>query len=221
MVENLAVRTLLRQVEEMNSEHLNIYLRPEFARRLYSLAYIQQDFMFLKHSAQNLLKRLREPQEDGEKAHLEADKDAQWYGLITMYGRCFTKNWDKNERLDIDIFMDNDNLIKIHERIMMLRDKFVAHRDASPFENAVVVVTVKENQNAKPDTYFNIRSARTTPDYEEISSYMPLFNYLEKEVAKLIIAAKSELAQKLNTLDLAYLEQNVIKNLRAGWNDGL
>ncbi|WP_188937429.1 hypothetical protein [Dyadobacter endophyticus] len=217
MIENPAIRTLLRQVEESNSQHLNIYLDPEHARKLYSLAYIQADFMFLRYAARDLMKKLEEPREDGEKEYVESQNDSQWYGLITMYGRCFTKNWDKNERLDKSIFANKPELLVLHDRIMMLRDKFVAHRDSSPFENAVVVVTVKENGTPKPDTYFNVKTARTGPAYDEIKSYIPLFDWVEKEVAALVDVAKSELGKTLNTFEINYLEERVIKNLILDW----
>jgi len=218
MIESQAIRTLLRQVENSNSHHLNIYLDPEYARRLYSLAYIQADFMFLQHAARDLIKKLQVPRKDGEKEYVESENDSQWYGLITMYGRCFTKNWDKNERLDKSIFVDKNELLVIHDRIMTLRDKFVAHRDSSPFENAVVVVTIKQNGTPTPDTYFNVRTARTGPDYEEIKSYLPLFEWVEQEVARRVILAKSELGKKLNTLKLDYLEERIVKNLIIKWD---
>ena len=176
------IATLLEKFKEENEEFLNYAVPNIFSKKLGSLMLIREDILLAKDAVNKLIEfkqqRIDEPQTQPD----EIIESSLWYSTIIQYGHCYTENKGGHSRLEVnEIFtLPADQAHKdTHDEIMELRHSFVAHRDDTEYEQAVVVMQVPKAGGDDDKIRFGIKSAKTfSPSIDNLSNYIQLFDFL-------------------------------------------
>jgi hypothetical protein len=142
---------------------------------------IREDVLFVKNAVNKLID-LKQQRTGNPKPTDEVVESSLWYSAIAQYGRCFNKNEGGYTRLEVnDIFaLPTDQLLKdIHDNLMILRNRFVAHRDDTEYEQAVIIMQIPKAGGDDDKIAFNIKAAITfSPPIDSLKDYIKLFDFL-------------------------------------------
>ena len=109
---------------------------------------------------------------------------------IIQYGHCYTGSNGGHSRLEVnEIFtLPADQTHKdTHDEIMELRHSFVAHRDDTEYELAVVVMQVPEAGGDDENIGFKIKATKTfSPSIDSLNKYVQLFDFLLPKIGEKI-----------------------------------
>ncbi len=133
------------------------------------------------------LKKMRMLEENTEIENSNILKRAYFTNSVITYARCFNytkqggrisinkkqfkKNFPNNEKITAN------DLVKFHDYIMDLRNKFIAHADKSIFEkNRVYIQFEAEGENLH-STFANLSVAMFNFEQTQLSNFMVLVDY--------------------------------------------
>lgn len=176
------IATLLEKFKEENEEFLNYAVPNIFSRKLGSLMLIREDILLAKDAVNKLIGFKQQRIDNPETQPDEIIESSLWYSTIIQYGHCYTENKGGHSRLEVnEIFtLPADQTHKdTHDEIMDLRHSFIAHRDDTEYEQAVVVMQVPKAGGDDETIGFKIKAAKTfSPSIESLNKYIQLFDFL-------------------------------------------
>jgi len=156
-------------------DHDVMYIHPKFSKIIYSYYYIIDDLMLGKAYVEKIMAIINKIEETGDRSD-EITAEGLWYGMIAIYGRCFTKVGSGFVKLETSIFESNTEIRRTHESLMDTRHKFVAHRDDTfMMESALSLVVNKMDVKS---ARFIVKTQRNRFNKEELNHYSILFDYL-------------------------------------------
>lgn len=126
-------------------------------------------------------------------------QQALFRNSVMNYSKCFSASGKGMVSLDKKkVFKNNSHLLAIHEKVMQIRNKFVAHNDNSGID--VANIAVKEDESI-----FSIKHlySMATP-LNEYKFYQMLFEHCESHLIKIINC-------HLNSLEESYGKSIVLK----------
>ncbi|RZJ90123.1 MAG: hypothetical protein EOO20_09085 [Chryseobacterium sp.] len=177
-----ALMSLLEKVNRQNPDSYNYIIPKLFSKKLSSFMLIREDLIFVKNATEKLIEHRNAGDVD------EVTNSALWYSVLAIYGKCFTENKARMSKLDPeDCFTKGSNLEKTHDRLIHLRHSFVAHRDDTEFEQAIVFMKLPKKGKIQGQTEFKISSQKIlSPKAEGLQKYIDVFDFLIEEVEKKI-----------------------------------
>ena len=118
-----------------------LYVMPlDLSRKLKSFMLIREDLYFILDVAENLLS-LKESAEPDAAIQL-----ALWQSMLITYGKCFTENKAGFSKLEKSLFEKYQTKYQLlHENMMGLRHSYIAHRDDTEHEQAMVFIKVSNS----------------------------------------------------------------------------
>jgi hypothetical protein len=86
---------------------------------------------------------------------------ALWQSVIITYGKCFTENKAGLSKLEKSILDGKQQQLKdLHEVLMDLRHSYIAHRDDTDKEQAVVFMKIPMDKKTGGQTEYQIRTRK-------------------------------------------------------------
>lgn len=172
---------LLKSIKVENPDSF-VYVVPNlFTKKVRSFMLIREDLRFVKEIITKLIEMKASPDPDAKLCF------ALWQSVIVTYGKCFTENkagLSKLERVALD---GNKAMQNLHDRLMSLRHSYIAHRDDTEHEQAVVFMKLSKVENIGELTEYQIKSRKLiSPSAGELTNYLALFELLLEETAKKI-----------------------------------
>ena len=169
---------LIKRAQQADQDNF-IYVVPNIlVKKVKSYMLIREDLVFLIGVVEVLL------QNKVEKKDNQIIDLALWHSVIITYGKCFTENQAGMSKLEKSIF-DNQHkeYLEVHENLMDLRHSYVAHRDDTYREQALVFMKIPKNKEITDTVEYQISSRKLiSPNYEDLLVYHKLFLLLMKEV---------------------------------------
>lgn len=181
----------------------------KYVKHLNDYNSIIEDLEFAKECLQEL-KKIRILEENTKIKKSENLKRVYFTNSVITYARCF--NYTKKDgRISIDKkqfkknFPDKtdlkpDDLIRFHNYIMDLRNKFVAHADKNVFEAKRTYVQFKYKDQYLHSTFANLSVTMFNFDQTQLSNFMVLLDYsiisLKRKTDTLIKKVKNEIGNE-------------------------
>lgn len=120
-------------------DHL-LYIMPvDLSKKLKSFMLIREDLTFVLEITKKLI-ILKESADSNAAIEL-----ALWQSILITYGKCFTENkagFSKLEKSQLEQYGMKYQLV--HEHLMELRHSYIAHRDDTVHEQAIVFIKVSK-----------------------------------------------------------------------------
>jgi hypothetical protein len=181
------IQTILEQAKQQNPDHYTYAVPTIFSKKLGSLMLIREDILACQEAISRLISIKEERQEKGLPSDTVGESSL-WYSAIIQYGHCFNSNKGGHTRLEAsEIIGDNADLMEIHDNIMDLRNGYVAHRDDTEHEQAVVMMQLPIEGDIPEKTKFYIKAAKTfSPSVESLKGYLQLFEFLLPKIEEKI-----------------------------------
>ena len=129
---------LIRKVQEDYSEKYFIYAIPGFLSR---------NFMAYCAMHQDLEILLQYIEELTTNEHSTILKSSLTYGIITLYGKCYTDaSHYKSAKLEAkDLFKEHPKHLRTHNELMKMRHHFIAHRGDTENEITISFMLMDKN----------------------------------------------------------------------------
>nr|WP_121272491.1 hypothetical protein [Pedobacter schmidteae] len=157
-----------------------LYVMPdELSKKLKSFMLIREDLTFILDVAEQLIS-LKES--DDPSTTIEF---ALWQSILITYGKCFTENKAGFSRLEKSLLEKyNVKYQLLHEHLMELRHSYIAHRDDTEHEQAMVFIKVSKTGYMLDADTEDIIIARklASPRVGDLKSLIELLDLLIKEV---------------------------------------
>ncbi|MDX6187826.1 hypothetical protein SGQ83_00550 [Flavobacterium sp. Fl-318] len=138
MTRDKRLKELILNVQEEYSEKYFMYAIPGFLSRNF-IAYcaMKQDLDILLQYIEELT----------FKGHSTILKSSLTYGIITLYGKCYTDaSHYKSAKLEAkDLFKEQPKHLKTHNELMKMRHHFIAHRGDTENEIAISFMLMDKN----------------------------------------------------------------------------
>jgi len=170
---------LVKAIQEDYAQEFYIYAIPGFLSRNF-MAYCS-----MKQDLEILVKYIKELESE---KHSDVLKSSLTYGIISLYGKCFTDaSKYKSAKLESKfLFKANPKQLKIHEELMNMRHHFIAHRGETDAEVTVAFMLVAMNGDNSKNQMRYKRLKRTGFSKETLSRIKELCEfitmYLEKKI---------------------------------------
>lgn len=158
------------------------YLPPSFSKGLYSTYYSLDDVDLAKKYTMKIMEIVETIEATGDRTH-EFIAEGLWYGMVAIYGRCFTDSGKGFVKLEKSMFNKQEDLLSTHTELMELRHQFVAHRDDT-FRLESAISLVKDKANPR-DAYFLVKTQRSRFDKADLVRYLLVFDHLLLEICEL------------------------------------
>lgn len=140
---------------------------------------MQEDLRFVEEISTTLLEMKALPDPDTKLCF------ALWRSVIVTYGKCFTENkagLSKMARVALD---GNKDMQDLHDWLTTLRHSYIAHRDDTEHEQAVVFMKLSNTEVIGELTEYQIKSKKLiSPSVDQLNGYLALFDLLLEETAK-------------------------------------
>lgn len=156
-----------------------LYVMPvELSKKLKSFMLIREDLAFILDVAEQLisLKKSADPNTTIE--------FALWQSILITYGKCFTENKAGFSKLEKSLLEKHDVKYQLlHEHLMELRHSYIAHRDDTAHEQALVFIKVaKTGYMLDADTEDIIIARKlASPKVSDLKALIELLDLLTKE----------------------------------------
>lgn len=176
------LQNILIRVRDQNPDTLNYVIPNLFTKKLKSYMLIREDLNHIHYLTERLVKLKSKEMPD------ERHNTGLWYAVIIIYGKCFTSNNGGMSKLEKSLFdTAPKGLIETSEHLLDLRNSFVAHRDDTEKEQALVFLKIPKGEQLTDDAQYQISSAKMpSPGIEALKMYLALFSYLIEEVERKI-----------------------------------
>ncbi|RZK59010.1 MAG: hypothetical protein EOO91_06405 [Pedobacter sp.] len=156
-----------------------LYVMPEqLTKKLKSFMLIREDLSFVTQVTEQLIS-LKESLNPNDIIEF-----ALWQSIIITYGKCFTDNKAGMSKLEKSLFEKYDKKYQeIHDHLMLLRHSYIAHRDDTVYEQAMVFIKVSKTGHMLDSDTEDIIIARkvASPRMRDLKSLIELLNLLIKE----------------------------------------
>lgn len=175
-------RTIANIYKSLKDKYPNnlLYVIPDqFTKRLKSFMLIREDLFFISQIAKELISLKESPQSN------DIIEFALWQSIIITYGKCFTESKAGLSKLEKSIFENFDNKYQtLHEHLMEFRNKYIAHRDDTANEQAMVFIKVSKTGNMLDGDTENIIISRklAIPVIRDLESFLELCGLLIEEM---------------------------------------
>jgi hypothetical protein len=138
MAKNERLKEVIQKAQEEYSNRYFMYAIPGFLSRNF-IAYcaMKQDLEILLEYIEELT----------SKEHSTILKSSLTYGIITLYGKCYTDaSYYKSAKLEAsDLFKEEPKHLKTHNELMKMRNHFIAHRGDTENEIAISFMLIDKN----------------------------------------------------------------------------
>jgi hypothetical protein len=138
MAKDNRLKELIEKAQEDYSGKYFMYAIPGFlSRNFMSYCAMKQDLEILLQYIDELT----------TKEHSTILKSSLTYGIITLYGKCYTDaSHYKSAKLEAkDLFKEHPKHLKTHNELMKMRDHFIAHRGDTENEVAISFMLMDKN----------------------------------------------------------------------------
>ncbi|MBE8714794.1 hypothetical protein [Sphingobacterium hungaricum] len=117
-----------------------LYIMPvELSKKLKSFMLIREDLIFVLDIAKQLIS-LKESVDTNSTIEL-----ALWQSILITYGKCFTENKAGFSKFEKSQLEQHDKKYQLlHEHLMELRHSYIAHRDDTVNEQALVFIKISK-----------------------------------------------------------------------------
>lgn len=194
------IEQVLENIRNENPDTLNFAVPAAIANHVAGFMLIRQDLLFVKDALEKIIIFKEQAEQQG----LIADAtitEGLWYSTICVYGKCFNSNkggLSSLEEKDIFGLTENDDLRKMHIKIMGYRNSFVAHRDATDLEGVVVFMKIPRAGELGDLTEFQMRSYQATSLVPELITFIDIVNFVIEKV-------ESKIESKMQRVHDGYL----------------
>lgn len=164
-----------------------------YQNQLYLLYLIQNDL-------KEILDCLRQIEKPNKKNSIVIS--ALWKNVIISYAKKFTKSDDGYSSLEKRDCIKHDQL-ELHEKIMNLRNSFIAHRGENDIEKSLLLLYEEERENGQITLEFVIKWAfKVSHLIDEIKQLVgDLMQIVETKLRKKIEGMDTRLMKELNESD--------------------
>lgn len=208
-MDNSKIVALLNRIKNSDTNYGKLLVPTSMSKQITSYMLIREDLLFVKTNAQLLLDSKK------KRPRNEHTEETLWYSLIILYGRCFS-NATKGQKVKLDkedFFNINDEILLItHNKIIEIRNDFIAHRGDN--ENEIPIVYVKIPQGEIPEEYnveFEIISTRyVTESSLFLEQIIDLVDFIIPKVKTKIDKCGERLKKGIFNLDVEYLKKLTI-----------
>ena len=208
-MDNSKIVALLNRIKNSDTNYGKLLVPTSMSKQITSYMLIREDLLFVKTNAQLLLDSKK------KRPRNEHTEETLWYSLIILYGRCFS-NATKGQKVKLDkedFFNINDEILLItHNKIIEIRNNFIAHRGDN--ENEIPIVYVKIPQGEIPEEYnveFEIVSTRyVTESSLFLEQIIDLVDFLIPKVKTKIDKCGERLKKGIFNLDIELLKKLMI-----------
>lgn len=157
-MDNSKIVSLLNRIKKSDTNYGKLLVPSAMSKQITSYMLIREDLLFVKTNAQLLLDSKKKMQRN------EHTEETLWYSLIILYGRCFS-NATKGQKVKLDkedFFNISDEVLLItHNKIIDIRNNFIAHRGDNENEIPIVYVKIPRGEiSEKYNVEFEIVSTR-------------------------------------------------------------
>ena len=208
-MDNSKIVALLNRIKNSDTNYGKLLVPSSMSKQITSYMLIRADLLFVKTNAQLLLDSKK------KRPRNEHTEETLWYSLIILYGRCFS-NATKGQKVKLDkedFFNINDEILLItHNKIIEIRNYFIAHRGDN--ENEIPIVYVKIPRGEIPEEYnveFEIVSTRyVTESSLFLEQIIDLVDFLIPKVKTKIDKCGERLKKGIFNLDIELLKKLMI-----------
>lgn len=208
-MDNSKIVALLNRIKNSDTDYGKLLVPSSMSKQITSYMLIREDLLFVKTNAQLLLDSKKKIPRN------EHTEETLWYSLIILYGRCFS-NATKGQKVKLDkedFFNINDEILLItHNKIIDIRNNFIAHRGDN--ENEIPIVYVKIPRGEISEEYnleFEIVSTRyVTESSLFLEQIIALIDFLVPKVKTKIDKCGERLKKGILNLDVEYLKKLTI-----------
>jgi len=157
-MDNSKIVALLNRINKSDTNYGKLLVPSAMSKQITSYMLIREDLLFVKTNAQLLLDSKKKMPRN------EHTEETLWYSLIILYGRCFS-NATKGQKVKLDkedFFNISDEVLLItHNKIIDIRNNFIAHRGDNENEIPIVYVKIPRGEiSEKYNVEFEIVSTR-------------------------------------------------------------
>ncbi|MGG7437384.1 hypothetical protein ACQ7CU_04815 [Chryseobacterium arthrosphaerae] len=179
-------KEIIRQYNQINKQqHLRI--SDKYSKRATSLKLIIIDL----HTILECLDRIRQTEKQDE-----IILNSLWNNLIVTYGKIFTKSKNGFTSLVKNQIIKSE-YEKIHDELIDLRNKFVAHREDNEIENALLLISEYRNNGNVAFAYHLPVVMQTSSPIKDLELLYNLINDLEKTINEKIYENLKKIDDKL------------------------
>jgi hypothetical protein len=197
-----AILQMLTKIARDHSDKKLFHLPANEVKRLCGYIYILSD-VELSLNTTKCLKDMISQRDRTEEFDSNGVYEVMWYGIIITYSRCFTQSKGRLTTLSKEIFEDAPDIALIHNKILDIRNTFVAHRDDTEMLISTITLAV-----ASDGIHSYIFEAQRTRFLEsDLDNYITLFEFLIPILNAKIEREKSKIAKFLNSLNRAQVEK--------------
>lgn len=138
MTKEKAIADIFKAARDNYPDNILFVMPEDLSKKLKSFMLIREDLLFISEVAQQLI-FLKE----SSPTFNEVIELALWQSIIVTYGKCFTASKAGMSKLEKSVFVNVDEKYSaIHEHLMELRHKYIAHRDDTANEQALVFIKI-------------------------------------------------------------------------------
>jgi hypothetical protein len=169
-----AIIDILKTIRDENPDSF-VYVVPNlFTKKMKSFMLIREDLKFMADVTGKLI---------AFQSHNPPDKMlcfALWQSVIISYGKCFTENKAGMSKLEKSLLDGKDQKFQdLHDTLMDLRHSYIAHRDDTEKEQAIVFMKIPKDKDLGDQTEYQIRSRKLlSPGVNVLKTYLELFTEL-------------------------------------------
>jgi len=196
---------IMKTVRDSNPDSY-VYVLPNlFTKKMKSFMLIREDLNLLIEVTNRLIYfQNQEPADD-------ILSFALWQSIIVTYGKCFTENNAGLSKLEKKFLDESDpKLQQLHEKLMDLRHSYIAHRDETEKEQALVFLKISKEKEIGEDAEYLIKSRKLVkPKSDEVIGYLALFETL-KAIVEEKIQKNGEKAHKAFLENLSPEQVNLL-----------
>lgn len=172
-----AAKLYLDSISKFEKKEINVIVPKEFSKKLRSYFLIGENLKFITNIIEELLKLI--------KANLDEDSivmTSLFQSISVTYGKIFTKSKSGFSNLEANYcFKGHDKLRNSHDKLMELRNKFVAHREDSEHEYSLAFLKLNFEGAALIQVNYKLKVlSKSTPSINDINEYIILFEFLSK-----------------------------------------
>jgi len=156
-----------------------LYIMPvDLSKKLKSFMLIREDLTFVLDITKQLIS-LKESADPNAAIEL-----ALWQSILITYGKCFTENKAGFSKLEKSQLEQHDKKYQLlHKHLMELRHSYIAHRDDTVHEQAIVFIKVSKTGHMLDGDTEDIIIARklASPRVIDLKSLIDLLHLLITE----------------------------------------
>lgn len=208
-MDNPKIVVLLNRIKNSDTNYGKLLVPSSMSKQITSYMLIREDLLFVKTNAQLLLDSKK------KRPRNEHTEETLWYSLIILYGRCFS-NATKGQKVKLDkkdFFNISDEVLITHNKIIDIRNNFIAHRGDN--ENEIPIVYVKIPRGEIPEEYnveFEIVSTRyVTESSRFLEQIINLVHFLIPKIKIKIDKCGERLKKGISNLDAELLKKLTIE----------